>query len=104
VREEEFPDLLELCRLDCLASHNSLETIEWIERYIASLPPEELKPTPLLGGNDLISMGYEPGPLFSEILSAIEDEQLEGHLSTPEQAREFILAHWPEQSAMGRKG
>jgi poly(A) polymerase len=104
VREEEFPELLELCRLDCLASHNSIETIEWIEKYIASLPPEELKPAPLLSGNDLIAMGYQPGPLFSEILSGVEDEQLEGHLSTPEQAREFILAHWPEQSAMGRKG
>jgi poly(A) polymerase len=97
VREDGFSDLLELCRLDCLASHNSLETIEWIERYIASLPPEELKPTPLLGGNDLISMGYEPGPLFSEILSAVEDEQLEGNLVAPQQAREFVLARWPNQ-------
>jgi len=104
VREEAFPELLELCRLDCLGSHGVLDNIEWIKRYIATMPPEELKPAPLLGGDDLISMGYQPGPLFGEILSAVEDEQLEGHLSTPEQAREFILAHWPEQSAMGRKG
>ncbi len=97
VREEGFPELLELCRLDCLASHNSTETIEWIERYIASLPPEELKPAPLLGGNDLIAMGYQPGPFFGEILSAIEDEQLEGTLTTPEQARDFVLTRWPNQ-------
>jgi poly(A) polymerase len=97
VRADEFPELLELCRLDCLASHNSIETIEWIEKYIASLPPEELKPAPLLSGNDLIAMGYQPGPVFSEILSAVEDEQLEGNLVAPQQAREFVLARWPNQ-------
>ena len=97
VREEGFPELLELCRLDCLASHNAIETIEWIERYIASLPPEELKPAPLLSGNDLIAMGYQPGPFFGEILSAIEDEQLEGTLTTPQQARDFVLTRWPSQ-------
>jgi poly(A) polymerase len=97
VREEGFPELLELCRLDCLASHNSIERIEWIEKYIASLPPEELKPAPLIGGDDLIGMGYQPGPLFSEILSAVEDEQLEGTLTTPQQAHDFVLTRWPNQ-------
>jgi poly(A) polymerase len=104
VREEEFPELLELCRLDCLASHNSIETIEWIGKYIASLPPEELKPAPLLSGNDLIAMGYQPGPLFSEILSAVEDEQLEGTLTTPQQAHDFVLTRWPNQRTTPQQG
>jgi poly(A) polymerase len=95
VREEGFDELLELCRLDCLASHNGLDTVRWVEHYMAALPAEALKPPPLLRGDDLIAMGYRPGPLFSEILRAVEDELLEGNLSTREQALEFVKLQWP---------
>lgn len=94
VREEGFAELLELCRLDCLASHNSTGTIDWIKEYIAALKPEEVRPKPLLSGRDLIDMGYEPGPLFAEILAGIEDAQLEGLLRDREQAREFVCQNW----------
>ena len=33
---------------------------------------------PLVNGDDLIEMGYRPGPRFKEILRAAEDAQLEG--------------------------
>lgn len=95
VRHEGFPELLELCRLDCLGSHGDTELIEWVKEYLANLTPEEIKPEPLLRGGDLIDMGYTPGPLFSEILSAVEDAQLEGSLHTREEAREFVRENWP---------
>ena len=95
VREEAFDELLELCRLDCLGSHRNVETIEWLKHYIANLKPEQVKPAPLLTGDDLIEMGYTPGPLFGEILTAIEDKQLEGELSTREDAEVFIRKTWP---------
>ena len=63
--------------------------------YAANLPPEVLKPPPLLTGNDLIAMGYTPGPLFSEILDAVEDAQLEGRLTSRDEAREFVRGRWP---------
>lgn len=94
VREEGFGELLELCRLDCLASHRNVETIDWLKGYIANLKPEEVKPAPLLNGDDLIRMGYMPGPLFGEILTAVEDKQLEGGLSTPEEAKTFVRQTW----------
>lgn len=97
VREEAFTDLLELCRLDCVASHNDTDTIEWIKDYVAKLKPEQLKPAPLLRGTDLITMGYAPGPLFSEILQAVEDAQLEGALNDADQARAFVRTHWPRR-------
>jgi hypothetical protein len=50
------------------------------------LPEEVLKPAPLLTGNDLISAGYRPGPMFGIVLSEIEDAQLEGRISTTEEA------------------
>jgi len=95
VRHEAFPDLLELARLDCLASHRALEKVEAIRDYAANLPPEVLKPPPLVGGNDLIAMGYTPGPLFSQILEAVEDAQLEGRLACAEEARKFVRERWP---------
>lgn len=95
VRGPWFAQLMELCRLDCLASHKSLSTIDWIQRYLDEMPPEVLKPVPLLGGADLIEMGYRPSPLFSVILRIVEDEQLEGRVSTREEARRFVQANWP---------
>jgi len=46
-------------------------------------------------GGDLIDLGYAPGPLFSRILSAVEDAQLEGSLFDREQALSFVLSRFP---------
>ena len=94
VRHEAFPELLELARLDCLASHRDLDKFEAIRDYTATLPPEVLKPAPLLTGNDLVAMGYAPGPVFAEILHAVEDAQLEGRLACAEDARKFVQERW----------
>ena len=93
IRHPWFPDLLELGRIDCVASHGCLDGIYWIQDYIATLPPDELKPEPLLRGRDLIEMGLEPGPIFSELLTAVEDAQLEGQISDKDQAKEFVRAY-----------
>ncbi|MBI5092127.1 MAG: CCA tRNA nucleotidyltransferase [Candidatus Hydrogenedentes bacterium] len=95
VREEGFAELLELCRIDCVASHGDLDIVTWLKEYIASVPPEAIRPKPLLNGHDLIALGYTPGALFSEILSAVEDAQLEMALSNTEEARAWVMSHWP---------
>ena len=95
VREPGFVELLELHRLDCLSSHRKLDIYEWLQQYIANLKPEETRPAPLLTGNDLIEMGYKPGPLFKEILGAVEDAQLEGALTSGEEARAYVAQNWP---------
>lgn len=94
VREEAFADLIELCRADALGSHGNLDIIHWIEDYLGRLQPEEIRPVPLLSGVDLISMGYEPGPLFTKMLAEVEDAQLEGHLTTKQQAEDFVRSRW----------
>ena len=97
IRHPWFPDLLELGRIDCVASHGCLDGIYWIQDYIATLPPDKLKPVPLLRGKDLIEMGLEPGPSFSQILTAVEDAQLEGQISDKEQATEFVRDYLKKQ-------
>ncbi len=100
VREPWFTDLLELCRLDCRASHNALDTIEWVQRYLAEMPPDILKPEPLLRGDDLIALGHAPGPLFATMLRTIEDEQLDGRLHNRNEALEFARKNWPRQASI----
>lgn len=94
VREPGFHELLQLGRLDCLASHGDMSTIDWIEAHAANLPPEAVRPKPVLTGDDLIDMGFTPGPLFKEILQAVEDAQLEGQVASNEQARELVRRRW----------
>ena len=63
------PDHLELHRLDCAASHGKLETHEFCRAGYARFLAEqrERPPGPLLTGDDLIGMGFAPGPLFGAI-------------------------------------
>jgi poly(A) polymerase len=90
VRLPKFDEHLSLHRLDCLASHRNLEAYEYVRGFLARTPPEQVRPQRLLTGDDLVYMGYHPGPRFSEILHAIEDAQLEGVISTREEALQFV--------------
>ena len=90
---EEFDELLELFRLDCLASHGSLDLYEFIIREREASGPE--LPEPLLRGNDLIDAGYDPGPRFSKILRAVTDGQLEGSVATRRDALDLVLRTFP---------
>jgi poly(A) polymerase len=91
VRLPRFDEHLALHRLDCLSSHRHLESYEFIKRFIAETPPEQVRPERLLTGDDLRNMGFRPGPVFSRILRNLEDAQLEGQVKTQEAAREFVL-------------
>ena len=95
LRMEGFEEHLELHRLDCLASHGDLSNYEMAKRMLEETPAEEIRPAPLLRGDDLIAHGYTPGPIFKEILQAVEDAQLEGKIHTTAQALELVLERFP---------
>ena len=95
LRKDHFPELLELHRLDSLGSHRSLDTYEFCRKELAALTPAETRPPRLLTGEDLKTMGYAPGPRYKEILSAVEDAQLEGRLESNEAARAWVRARFP---------
>ena len=94
-RLEHFDQHLALHRLDCLASHGSLELYDFARRRFETLPQEEVRPRLLVSGKDLIEAGYRPGPQFSQMLAMAEDAQLEGSVQTREQALALIQQHWP---------
>ena len=90
VRLNRFDEHMELHRLDCSSSHRNLENYEFMRRFLAQTPPEEVRPVRLLTGDDLIELGFRPGPGFREILDAAEDAQLEGKISSREEALQWV--------------
>ncbi|MGH9449340.1 MAG: CCA tRNA nucleotidyltransferase [Terriglobia bacterium] len=90
LRMDGFDEHLELHRLDCLASHGNLANYELARKILSETPTEAIKPKPLLGGDDLIAQGFAPGPRFKEILTAVEDAQLDAKIQTPEDALRLV--------------
>lgn len=87
--EEGYQELAELCRADALASSGDLSDYYYCQEMYSKLTHEEVKPKPLITGYDLIALGLKPGPLFKDVLTKIEDEQLDGNLTTKEEALEM---------------
>jgi poly(A) polymerase len=95
LRMPRFDEHLALHRADCLASHGNLSTYELIQQKRAEIPVATMRPSPLVTGDDLIADGRVPGPKFREILSAVEDAQLEGRLLSRDAALAFVRREFP---------
>jgi poly(A) polymerase len=97
VRLPQFEEHLALHRLDCLSSHRNLDSYAFVQEFLEKTPPEQVRPPRLLGGDDLHSMGFRPGPLFAQILQALEDAQLEGEIKTRQEAEAYVLDRFASQ-------
>jgi len=90
LRMPDFDLHLKLHRLDCLASHGMLDNYEFCRNQLENLTVEELHPPRLLTGDDLIALGFTPGKIIGEILRVLEDEQMEGRISSQDEAKIFV--------------
>jgi poly(A) polymerase len=90
VRLNRFDEHLELHRLDCSASHGHLDNYEFIRCFLAETPPEQVRPPRLLTGEDLVSLGFRPGPQFKVILEVVEEAQLNGKIGTRDEALRLV--------------
>jgi len=100
-RLNNFPEHLALHKLDVTSSHNLLEMYDYAKAEFEKAPEEVYKPTPLLTGRDLIEAGLKPGPRFKQLLQDLEDAQLEGHITTREQAINLLrdlMAKLPQET------
>jgi len=95
LRLPKFDEQLELHRIDCESSHRELGLYQFVREKLESTPPEKIRPQPLVTGDDLIALGYSPGPRFKEMLAAAEDAQLEGRIRSADEAREFVQREFP---------
>lgn len=62
------------------------EGVPYCRALLGDLADDEIRPPPLVNGNDLISAGLKPGPRFQTLLERIRDAQLDGEVTTHEQA------------------
>jgi uncharacterized domain HDIG len=85
-----FEEHLALHRADCLASHGGLDGYNFCLEKLKTLEPEEIHPPRIVTGQDLIGLGFKPGPQFKTILTDLEDKQLEGVISDRDQALEYV--------------
>ena len=97
VRLAHFDEHLELHRLDCSSSHQNLENYNRIRRFLSETPPQQVRPPRLVTGEDLIALGFTPGPTFRRILEAVEDGQLDGTLKSKQDALFFIRESFKSQ-------
>ncbi|HOK39667.1 MAG TPA: CCA tRNA nucleotidyltransferase [bacterium] len=89
---ENFSEHLELHRLDCLASHKNLENYHFCKKKLKEFANEiNIKKIRLITGDDLISLGFKPSPIFKTILNEIEDLTLEKKLTTKEEAINYVI-------------
>ncbi len=95
VDQPGFADHLELHRVDCLSSHGRLENHEFALAAFRTMEREEAPLRKILTGRDLIAAGYPPGPLFGEILAAVEERRLDGDISDQAGALRFVRERFP---------
>jgi tRNA nucleotidyltransferase/poly(A) polymerase len=95
-----FEDEMELHRVDCMSSNGLVDNYDYLrakQQEFAS-EPQPLIPEPLVSGHDLIAMGHAPGPRFRDLLTAVQNLQLEGTITTREQALDWLGDHASEQA------
>ncbi|HEY5055737.1 MAG TPA: HD domain-containing protein, partial [Acidobacteriaceae bacterium] len=86
LRLPKFDEHLALHYADVMSSNRQTELYEFAKRRYEESPPEVIRPALLVTGRELIDAGYRPGPVFKPMLVAAEDEQLEGEVTTREEA------------------
>ncbi|MGO9777910.1 MAG: CCA tRNA nucleotidyltransferase [Terracidiphilus sp.] len=94
-RLEDFSQHLALHRMDCLAGSGNLETWNFVRKRYEAMPAEAVRPTPLITGRELIAAGYQPGAAFRSMLRTVEDAQLEGTITTPDEALALLRDRFP---------
>jgi poly(A) polymerase len=94
-RLPQFEEHLALHRMDCTAGSGNLDHWKFVRERWRAMPEETVRPKPLLTGRDLIAAGFAPGPAFKQMLRAVEDAQLEGTITTPEEALQLARERFP---------
>ncbi len=84
-----FEDEMALHRVDCLGCHGDLDTYDFVRARQAEFASEPLIPKPLINGRDLMALGWEASPMLGRALTEVQNLQLEGRLTTREEALEW---------------
>lgn len=96
VKTENFDELLKLNWLDINASNKDFSCNEFVKNFITE-NKNEIENERFITGNDLISLGFIPGPDFKNILNIVETKQFEGRIHSKEDAINFLKKKFPRK-------
>jgi tRNA nucleotidyltransferase (CCA-adding enzyme) len=100
--------LYRVARADCLGRTGTFPPVamEWFLGRVTALDVREKPPEPLLRGRDVLALGIEAGPAVGELVRFVYERQLDGEITTLDEAREVarlrISQLGPTRSAGGR--
>jgi tRNA nucleotidyltransferase (CCA-adding enzyme) len=82
--------LYRVAKADCLGRTGDFPPVamEWFLERVRKLDVAERPPEPLLRGRDVLALGVAPGPEVGRILQAVYERQLDGAVTTADEARE----------------
>lgn len=84
-------ELFALHRADAAASGRALDHVVFAEEARRRWEAEgSLWPAPLITGEDLIALGLSPGPRFGPLLEKARDAQLDGSVTTKDEALALV--------------
>jgi tRNA nucleotidyltransferase (CCA-adding enzyme) len=80
--------LARLARADCVGRTGQFDcsAMDWFVTRARALGVEHRPPGPLLLGRHLLALGVEPGPRVGEVLKRVYERQLDGEITTLDQA------------------
>jgi len=80
--------LARLARADCLGRSGDFDcsAMDWFLERARALGVEHQPPAPLLLGRHLLDLGMTPGPRVGDVLKQVYEKQLDGEITTVEEA------------------
>ena len=89
--------LARLARADCRGRTGSFDcsAMDWFIERARALGVDRRPPAPLLLGRHVVALGVEPGPRVGQILKAVYERQLDGLVTTTDEAVDAARALLP---------
>jgi hypothetical protein len=88
--EPYFEDLYEFQKTIQKATSKSIGPLINLRKRIKALGDIELRPKPLLDGHELMCLGAVHGPALGQLAQEMYIAQLEGQLTTKQQAKQWV--------------
>jgi tRNA nucleotidyltransferase (CCA-adding enzyme) len=107
VQKVDLELLARLACADCLGRAPGVfncDAMDWFLERASALGVEHQPPAPILLGRHVLALGIEPGPRVGKIVQAVYEQQLEGTVTTLEEAIAAARPHVERLQQTSRTG
>ncbi len=84
--DPRFDALVALMRAEAVAAGQAAAAADTLVRRAEAIPPQAVRPTPFLSGDDLLARGVRPGPRLGRILNTVLRAQLNEQIAHRDEA------------------